>query len=163
VILGSSAAGLTGIMFVVITLVAETGPKKQELDTFGTPTVVHLCAALLVSVVLSAPWPGLTGPRVTLGVAAAVGIAYTLVITRRAARKTEYRPVLEDWLWHSILPVTAYATTLLAAVTMPAGTVTALFALAAASLLLVFIGIHNAWDTVIYITTERLPARKRRP
>jgi hypothetical protein len=161
VIIGSSAAGLTGIMFVVITLVAETGPKKQELATFGTPTVVHFCAAMLVSVVVSAPWPGLSGPRWTLGVAAAAGLVYTLQVTRRAARVTEYRPVLEDWIWHSILPLAAYTAVLLAAVTMSSGARPALFAIAGATILLVFIGIHNAWDTVTFITVERLPGRKR--
>ena len=35
-------------------------------------------------------------------------------------------------------------------------TTPALFAVAAMSLLLVFIGIHNAWDTVVYLTVDRM-------
>jgi hypothetical protein len=33
----------------------------------------------------------------------------------------------------------------------------ALFAIAAAALVLLFIGIHNAWDTVTYIALQWLP------
>jgi hypothetical protein len=33
----------------------------------------------------------------------------------------------------------------------PAG---ALFAIGASALMLVFIGIHNAWDTVMYVTSQ---------
>jgi hypothetical protein len=34
------------------------------------------------------------------------------------------------------------------------------FVIAATALLLLFIGIHNAWDTVTYIAVERLPTPK---
>ena len=36
-----------------------------------------------------------------------------------------------------------------------------LFVIAAATLLLVFIGIHNAWDTVTYITLSRSTPRRQ--
>ncbi len=41
--------------------------------------------------------------------------------------------------------------TLIAEVWSPTG---ALFAIGASALMLVFIGIHNAWDTVMYVTTQ---------
>ena len=58
VIIGSSAAALTGLQFVVIALVADSRKKStiSEVDAFGTPTVVHFSAVLLVSAILSAPW-----------------------------------------------------------------------------------------------------------
>src|SRR2546429_568006 len=56
VIVGSSAAALTGLMFVVIPLVAETRQRSsQGVSAFGTPTIVHFCLALFVSAVLSGP------------------------------------------------------------------------------------------------------------
>src|SRR5207245_5779269 len=77
VIIGSAAATLTGLMFVVVTLFAgvrvRVSSPSEAFATFNTPNVVHFGAALLVA----------------------------------------------------------------------AGTV-----------LLLFIGIHNAWDNVIYIATE---------
>ena len=58
VIVGSSAAALTGLMFVVITIAIErkSGEAGQAIDAFGTPTVVHFIAAFLVSAIMSAPW-----------------------------------------------------------------------------------------------------------
>ena len=75
---------------------------------------------------------------------------------RRARRQTGYKPVFEDWLLHTILPVVAYGSIVAGAVAHARrDTGGALFAIAAATLLLVFIGIHNAWDTVTWITLER--------
>src|SRR5690349_9031512 len=58
VIVGSSAGALTGLQFVVIALIAEaeTSSSMLEVRAFGTPTVVHFCASLLISAILSAPW-----------------------------------------------------------------------------------------------------------
>jgi hypothetical protein len=55
VIVGSSAAALTGLQFVVIALGAEARAiRGQTIGAFGTPTIVHFCAVLLVSAILSA-------------------------------------------------------------------------------------------------------------
>ena len=62
VIVGSSAGALTGLQFVVLTLITEAGMIRgtgETLAAFGSPNVVHFCAALLVSAILSAPWGGL--------------------------------------------------------------------------------------------------------
>ena len=73
----------------------------------------------------------------------------------RAARQRGYQPVFEDWLWHVIFPLAAYVTIIVSAVFLPARGAPALFGIGAASLLLLFIGIHNAWDTVTYIALQR--------
>jgi hypothetical protein len=157
VIVGSSAGALTGLQFVVMALVAEGGRRStdQEVNAFGTPNVVHFCAALLVSAVLSAPWHGLGGPALVLAACGLGGIAYVGTVVRRARRQTGYKPVLEDWVWHGVLPFIAY-TALLAATPFLRGHPTqSLFVVAASALLLVFIGIHNSWDTVMFIALER--------
>src|SRR3982751_697797 len=100
VIVGSSAGALTGLQFVVMALVAE-GQRRgsdQGINAFGTPHVVHFCAALLVSAVLSAPWHGLGGPALVLAACGIAGIAYIGAVVRRARRQTGYQPVLEDWV-----------------------------------------------------------------
>jgi len=153
VIVGSSAAALTGLQFVVIALVADSDSRggTGEIAAFGTPTVVHFCFALAVSATLSAPWPGLLGAATAIGISGLLGMVYVLIVTRRARRTTAYRPVLEDWIWHSVLPFLAYIVMLVAAVVLPRYHVPALFSIGASALLLLFIGIHNAWDTVTYI------------
>ncbi|MDQ5871084.1 MAG: hypothetical protein M3547_02625 [Acidobacteriota bacterium] len=157
VIIGSSAAALTGLQFVVIALIAESRARSssREIEAFGSPTVVHFCAVLLVSAILSAPWRELSNVGLVLGMGGASGVAYVALVVRRARRQTAYRPVLEDWLWHAVFPAIAYAALLVAAVILPRDPAPALFGIAAAALLLLFVGIHNAWDAVTFVAVER--------
>jgi len=154
VIVGSTAGALTGLQFVVLTLVAESGKVRtrgESISAFGTPNVVHFCAALLVASILSAPWGGLAPVGIALAGLGALGVIYSIVVLRRAMRQRTYRPVLEDWIWHAALPMLAYAALVHAGVTLRGGSADTLYVVAAAVLLLVFIGIHNAWDTVMYV------------
>ncbi len=157
VIVGSSAGALTGLQFVVIALIAEaeSAASMLEVRAFGTPTVVHFCASLLISAVLSAPWHGLSGAGLVLGACGAAGVIYVLIVIRHARRQTGYAPDAEDWLWYATLPLVAYAALLVAATLLAWHPALSLFVVAATSLLLLFIGIHNAWDTVTYIAVQR--------
>jgi hypothetical protein len=161
VIVGTSAGALTGLTFLAVTLVAQIrgAGTDQGIATFNTPTVVHFGAVLLISSVLSAPWPALPPPAALLGIAGLAGVIYTAVVARRQRRIEIYTPVFEDWLWYVICPLVGYAALLAAGIALPGWPVAALFAVAAALLLLLFLGIHNAWDIVTYIVVERLPTR----
>jgi hypothetical protein len=75
------------------------------------------------------------------------------VVMRRVRSQTLYALVFEDWLFHTALPFLAYATVLSAGLTLVHHTDDALFGVGSASILLLFIGIHNAWDSVTYIST----------
>ena len=104
-IVGSASGALAGLMFVVIALVSDArGATKSQLDAFGTPTVMHFGAALLLSALSAAPWPGPTSFRMSLALYGAIGFAYTMIVVRRTRRLTEYSAVLEDWLFHAVLP-----------------------------------------------------------
>ena len=85
VIVGSSAAALTGLQFVVIALITEIRRRSTplQIDAFATPTIVHFCAVLLLSAILTAPWPSLFGADVALGACGCVGVVYAVVVTRR--------------------------------------------------------------------------------
>jgi hypothetical protein len=80
---------------------------------------------------------------------------------RRIRRQTAYRPEFEDWLFHVLLPVAAYTTLAAAAVPARLHPRGALFAVAAAVLVLLFSGIHNAWDAVTYHVFTRGAGRPR--
>ena len=163
VIVGSSAGALTGLQFVVMALIAESWPRnsEKEVAAFGTPTIVHFCSALLVSAILSAPWPTVGGARGTLAVLGVAGVAYGIITTLRARRTMIYQPVFEDWLWHSILPTIAYTAIAIAGCALGLETETGMFAIAGATVLLLFVGIHNAWDTATYVTISAAAARER--
>src|ERR1700681_525499 len=153
---GSAAASLTGLMFVVITLVTGSEHLRKApdgLSAFSTPTVVHFCAAFLVSAILNAPWRALGYPATLLGLAGLVGVAYLLRVTYLTRRLRTYRPDLEDWTWYTVLPFIAYGAILTGAIAMYVVAVQALFVIAGGVVLLTFIGIRNAWDVVTFIAT----------
>jgi hypothetical protein len=153
VIVGSSAAALTGLQFVVIVLGAEIGTigGAPTVRAFGTPTIVHFCAVLLLSAVLSAPWHALSSASIVLGACGLAGVIYAIRVFLHARRQTDYVPVAEDWLFHSVLPLIAYGTLLGSAITLERHSAVSLFVIGATAVLLLFIGIHNAWDAVMYI------------
>ncbi len=156
VIIGSSAAALTGLQFVVIVLGAEGGRiKMTSTRAFATPTVVHFCGVLLMSAIISAPWQSRSQPAVALTACGIVGLAYVLMVIRHTRKQGDYAPVFEDWLWHSILPLIAYLSLSLAAIALRGEPGRPLFVIAGSAVLLLFIGIHNAWDAAIYIAIDR--------
>lgn len=151
-IIGTAAATLTGLMFVVVTLIAgrRISVTGDGIATFSAPSVVHFCLALLVAAVLSAPWQGFWLVGLLLGLCGIGGMIYVGIVLRRVRRLTIYQPVLEDWLWHTALPLVSYTAFLVAALLLPIYPTPVLFVIAAAMLLLLFIGIHNAWDNLTY-------------
>lgn len=122
----------------------------QAGQAFATPTIIHFGAALLLSAILNAPWHTVIGAAVLWGIMGLSGIVYAVIITRKLQVQTAYRPVFEDWLFHVLLPFAAYITLAVSACAAPFYAGRALFAVGAAALLLLFIGIHNAWDAVTY-------------
>jgi hypothetical protein len=161
VIVGSSAGALIGLQFVVITIIAESRMRStgHELAAFGTPTVLHFVAVLLIAAIISAPWPSLALPSFAIGLSGAFGLVYEGVVLMRTQKQTGYTMVLEDWIWHIVLPFAAYAGLASGSFMLQSHPARALFDVGGASLLLLFIGIHNAWDTTTWVLTD--PARRR--
>jgi len=155
VIVGSSAGALIGLQFVVMTLIADIPLRtrdnaEQVGHTFATPTVVHFGAVLLLSGLLSVPWHTLAPAAVLWGLLGFIGMVYAAVVTRRMRTQRSYRPELEDWLFHAVFPFVAYVTLAVSAICGYTESSNSLFGVACASMLLLFIGIHNAWDAVTY-------------
>jgi hypothetical protein len=155
VMTGSAAAALTGLMFVVITLITDDKRRQSEagVSTFSTPTVIHFSCALFVSAIMAAPFTSLRPIVIILSLAGAGGIYHVVCVALRTAKLQTYRPDAEDWTWHVILPLAAYAAIAGGAILMRTGPERALFAPAAGVTLLIFIGIHNAWDVVTFLAT----------
>jgi hypothetical protein len=153
VIVGSSGAALIGLQFVVITLITDSRHRTTpaSLGAFGTPTVVHLAGALLISAIMSAPWWSLFPLSIALAVTGLLGLGYCAMVVKHARRQTVYQPVWEDWLWHMALPSCAYAALMFSAMFLRANARTLAFVIGGSALALLLIAIHNAWDTVTYI------------
>lgn len=164
-VVGTAAATLTGLMFVATSLVAGAERNSSTLDAgisaFNTPTVMHFGAVLFIAVVLSAPWRGLAGVRLVLGLFGIAMVVYVAVVARRMSRVPNYRAPLKDWLWYALLPLAAYILLIAGAALLAAMPVLALY-LAAAALGVLFLSIHNTWDLVSYFAVIHAQVQARR-
>ena len=161
VIIGTSAGALTGLMFVVITLISRAPGQKTRLsvDAFGTPIVVHFSLALLIAAILSAPWEALWNVGLLLGLLGLGGLIYLVIVVLRTRRQDDYQQVLEDWVWYQILPFISYLALLVSGFLLSSYPVPVLYVIGGATILLMFTGIRNAWDTVTFIAID-LPQRE---
>jgi hypothetical protein len=164
VIVGSSAAALTGLQFVVMTLSTGMNVRGSETVTnaFSTPTIVHFCTVLFISAMMSVPWPALSSVAFVLGACGVAGLVYMLIVVRRTQRQTLYLPVLEDWLFHTVFPLIAYSALLVASAFLWNYSTLSLFVIGGVALLLLFVGIHNAWDGAVFIAARRQQQSKQR-
>ena len=155
-IVGGAAGALIGLQFVVMTLIAsrgETSAPAEAGKAFSTPTVVHFTTVLFIAAVVRAPWGSPTPPAIIGGLVGIAGVVYVIRVQMLIRKQDAYTPVLEDWVFHCILPLAAYfAFMVLAVLSLRAESNVhfALFGTAAGVLTLLFTGIHNAWDTVVW-------------
>jgi hypothetical protein len=168
-LVGSSAGALTGLTFVVITISAERGDETGSAATrltglrvFITPTAVHFGAALWMSALMCMPGQTAVALEVLLAVTGVAGLVYcATLISRMLALSSRYKPFLSDWIWNVVLPVLAYLALAVTGFILPRQVAASLYTVSGAVLLLLFIGIHNAWDVVVWMTTERHAHRER--
>ncbi len=158
-IIGTAAATLTGLMFVVITLVTGLEQQVSTMDAgisaFNTPTIVHFCAVLLVAAILSAPWQAFTSLSLMLGLSGLGGVGYLIVVIQRMRHVPGYKTPLKDWLWYMAFPLALYIVLVAAAIALPFNPGLVLYIISGVIVVLLFIGIHNAWDLVIYLAVVR--------
>jgi len=152
VIVGAAAGALIGLQFVVMTLIAGRAPPRvaEAAPAFSTPTTIHFSTVLLLSALARVPWwasAPLAGLWVLIGFG---GTAYMIVVGIRMHRQTAYKPDLEDLMCHAVVPLAAYVIVAVSAVIAFARIGEALFGIGAAGLLLLFVGIHNAWDSTSF-------------
>src|SRR3954469_6123413 len=158
VIVGAAAGALIGLQFVVMTLLADK-PQLASPEAgaaFATPNVVHFSAALLLSALMRVPWHSLATAAEAWGLVGLAGVVYVVIVIRRMRSQTTYEPDWEDWTYHVMLPLVAYAFLLVWAFRATSHEEEALMAVAAATLLQLFIGIHNSWDTIVYHVLVRM-------
>jgi hypothetical protein len=158
-IMGTAAATLTGLMFVVTTLIAGIDTQLSTLNAgvsaYNTPTVVHFCAVLLLAGIFTAPWQTFFSVSLLLGLVGLGMASYLIVVLRRMWRVPNYQTTLEDWLWYMAFPLLAHVLLIVAAFVLPEHPAPALYLVSAAMMLLLLVGIRNAWDMVTFLAVER--------
>jgi len=78
-----------------------------------------------------------------------------VIVKIRLGREMRYVPVLEDRIFHIVLPFAAYATLFVSGIVANWHEVGALYVVAAVALVLMLVGIHNAWDAALYIAMAK--------
>ena len=152
VIVGTAAGALIGLQFVVLTLIADRPIKGMAgaALAFANPTIVHFAVVLLVSAVVRAPWHAVASLAAIVAIIGAAGVLYSLVVAHRMSSQRAYQPEREDWICYAFIPLVGYASVAAFALALPSHEHEGLFGIAAGALILLFIGIRNAWDAVSY-------------
>ena len=132
-----------------------TGASAGAGRAFSTPTVLHFSVVLFLAAFIRVPWTSITPPSIIGAIVGAGGVIYILKIIREIRAQNVYKPVFEDWLFHVIIPLAAYLTLFILAFVAPGNIRLSLFIGAAATLALLFTGIHNAWDAVTWHVFSR--------
>ena len=158
-IMGTAAATLTGLMFVVTTLIAGIDSHISILNAavsaYNTPTVVHFGTVLLLAGILSTPWQTFSSLSLLLGLLGLGMVFYSIIVMRRMRRVPNYQSTLEDWLWYMAFPLLANVLLIVAAFVLPKNPSPALYIVGSAMMLLLLVGIRNAWDMVTFLAVER--------
>jgi hypothetical protein len=152
IITGGAAGGLTGLTFVVITLADDTRRvARLGVKAFVSPTIVHFGAVIALAAYLTMPKHTVVTLSLGLGVVGLAGLIYIATIAAAIHRmKTDYVPVLEDWIWNVILPGLCFGALLSIALLFSTRPKQCLYGVAAVIMLLMIVGIHNAWDIAVW-------------
>ncbi len=140
IIMGTATATLTGLMFVVTTLIAGIDAHLSTLNAavsaYNTPTVVQFATVLLLAGILSAPWQTLSSLSLLLGLVGLGMVFYSIIVMRRMRRVPDYQSTLEDWLWYLVFPLLAHVLLIVAALVLPKNPAPILYIIGLAMILL---------------------------
>jgi hypothetical protein len=150
-LIGTAAATLTALMFVVVTLGPQVVARNAGtgVRAFVTPTVTLFTTPLLVSVLMLVPGLTMFMLGAALTIVGLCGLCYPIAVDVHGQwRRNELDAA--DWLWYVGLPFAGYGIILAASVAILLHAPPGLPIAAGGVLLLLVIGIHNAWDLVLY-------------
>jgi hypothetical protein len=154
VIVGGAAAGLTGLMFIVVSLGGTVRRAAPGVRAFVTPTVVFFSSIVVVAAVMAMPTLPAATVATVLAVGGVGGLAYMIVIRGHQMWRNSSLDWL-DWWWYISLPFLTYLLTIVAAAVIWLRGAFGLLLLGGTTLLLLVIAIHNAWDLVLWMTQQR--------
>lgn len=155
-LLGSVGATLLALMFVVVTL----GPRfvAQQTATgvraFFTPIIVIFTCAFVVSALMMTPRiapPVLATALTVIGVG---GLSYLSVTGAHAQYRASAGMVRVDWVWFVGLPYVGYALLIPAGIAIWLEAAPGIYAVEAAVVVFILIGIRNAWEAVLWIAGQ---------
>jgi hypothetical protein len=155
--IGSSSAGLIGLLFVVVTLSGDIDATKaaRAQGTFLTPTVFHFVTAVIISA--AAVMPGLRGAAIATAIAlpAIVGLWFAAKATFTLLTGAANAPHWSDYLFYGAIPTIIYAWLIASAYGVWQGASIAYTGVGIGVLALLLLGIRDAWDLVTWLAYHR--------
>jgi hypothetical protein len=157
-LIGGASATLVALIFVAASIGAGVFTREHQagIRSFLSPTVVHFSSVLVVCLLATIP----TETWVTLGAlltcAGAIGLVYSGWVWRRMMKHGIVASIdTVDRLWYALLPIPAYLLVVAAGAGLWRRSGLSLDILASALILLLLIGIRNAWDMTVWIIDRR--------
>jgi len=156
---GSAAAGLIGLLFVVVTLT--TGTERSQVlrgqALYMTPTALNFAIVLTISAAMMAPGLGVKARAGVFGFIALVGLINLGWACRGISKLIADGETVHwtDFWMYGATPTLLYVLLVGVAVAAGLGAAWAPYALAAGLLALLLTAIRNAWDLVTWIAPKR--------
>jgi len=149
---GSSAAALIGLLFVVATLTADIEERRalRGQQLFMTPTVFHFAAIFIISALGTVEHMAAETIAIVAAAAALLGFLYML----RCLAEMMKPNATEHWsdsIFYGVIPLAGYLLLGVTAWTVFTGLPVATMLLAGMMLGFLLLGIRNAWDLVTWI------------
>jgi hypothetical protein len=158
-LVGSAAAGLIGLMFVIMTLMVgvERSRILRATAMYMTPTIVHFAIVFTISAITMAPGIGLSEAAMIIGFVALLGLACAAraIVGFSTPRPGSQRPHWSDFWLYAALPTALYLGLLAASAGVWARAGWGSQTMAGLLLILLLLGIRNAWDLVSSMAPSR--------
>lgn len=157
-LIGEASATLVALIFVAGSIGAGVFTRAHQagIRSFLSPTVVHFTTILLVCLLASLPGEdgGVLGTL--LACIGAIGLGYSGWVWRRMLRHGIASQIdAVDRLFYALLPIPVHLMIIAAGWELWRRAAFALELLAAALILLLLIGIRNAWDMTVWVIDRR--------
>ncbi|HWI29388.1 MAG TPA: hypothetical protein VN668_20610 [Stellaceae bacterium] len=153
-LIGTASATLIGLMFVAASIGASyfTPEREAGLQAFLTPTVLHFSAVLVTCLVGTAPLETRFSLSVILAAEGVAGLVYACRVWLHMRRGGMLGSIdLTDRLFYLGAPLLAYFLMMASGIALTRQPDIALEVVALALVLLLLLGIRNAWDMTVWV------------
>jgi hypothetical protein len=154
---GTAAATLIGLLFVAVTVGTGFSTWRIEHGTRGflTPTLIRFGGVLFLSMAALAPWPSAWPIGIILGLGGLAGLAHQIKVVVMRHKVGLVLLDWHDWLPYVGVPALGSASLIVGAIGLLVERWFAPYAIAGATVLLLFAGIYGAWDLTLWMIKNR--------